>query len=302
MTFSSRNSFGHIAAKLVTALKYAIPATIQGIYNTLLGECYLARGDTPPWNDVLALADGESYVLGDVPGPVTTLTAGADVSDYEIQWVVRGWVPSEDGLMESYLIQRGVIYGDTDQDETWEDFKEAVVEAKFDGLKVDLVAIDSAHREEKVYAFCLVNDTCIPTKGRDTMDCWWKASKPEVDTRGKTKRFGLKLWHINSDVTKSWVYSRIKASSRGETIWHIPANIDHEYCKQVASESRMVDPRGVVFWKKHRANHFLDCESLSWFGANQIKIKAVRPVPKVLRKGSRAVSGDQWQAADPWLS
>jgi phage terminase large subunit GpA-like protein len=291
-----------MAGKLVQALKSELPQRIQGVYNTLFGECYLARGETPPWSEVKSLANGEDYVLGQAPAPVTTLTAGIDLGDTEIQWVVRGWVPSEDQAMESYLVQRGVIYGDTDQDEPWAMLKAHVIEARFDGIPVSLAGIDSGHREQRVYEFCAANDICIPTKGRDTMDSWWKVSKPEVDTRGKVKRFGLKLWHLNTDVLKSWVHSRVKHSARKLAIWHLPSDIDDEYCKQIASESRLIDLHGNPFWKKHRPNHFLDCEGIAWFAANQIEIDAFRPDAPGKEAKEQDVNYDGAIVPDdPWL-
>jgi phage terminase large subunit GpA-like protein len=299
-TFSARSTWGRMAAKLVQAIKSGLPQRIQGVYNTLFGECYLARGETPPWGEVKSLAKGEDYVLGEVPLAVTTLTAGVDLSDTEIQWVVRGWVPDDDKEMVSYLIQRGVLYGDTDQDEIWERLKSQVTAARFAGLPISLAAIDSGHREQKVYEFCAANDNCVPTKGRDTMDAWWKTSKPEVDTSGRIKRFGLRLWHLNSDVVKSWVHSRVKHSARNERIWHLPSDIDDEYCKQIASESRLIDIHGKPVWVKHRPNHFLDAEGLSWFAANQIEILSVRP--DTTGKELAQVNYDEpISPADPWL-
>jgi phage terminase large subunit GpA-like protein len=301
-TFSARSSFGYIAEKLVTALKSLLPQRIQGVFNTLFGECYLAKGDTPPWTEVKSLALRSDYVLGQVPAPVTTLTAAVDLSDNELQWAVRGWVPSDDPNHESYLIQRGVFYGPTDQDDVWKLLKARVLEATYEGLKISLMAIDSGHREQMVYEFCKLNDLAIPTKGRDTMDAWWKAAKPEVDTRGKVRRYGLKLWHINTDVVKSWVHSQVKHSARKELVWHLPSDIDDEYCKEITSESRLIDDRGVPYWRKHRPNHFLDIEGLLWFAANQIQIKAERPAPVgMLIKSRNHDAMVSWQADDPWL-
>jgi phage terminase large subunit GpA-like protein len=300
-SFSARNTWGRMASKLVLALKSELPQRLQGVYNTLFGECFLARGETPPWTEVLSLAQRSTYRLGEVPEPVTTLTVGTDLNEAEIQYVVRGWVPSDDPNFESFLVQRGVLYGDTDQEDIWTQFKARVVDGVFGGLRVSLVAIDSGYREQRVYEFCAANDTCIPTKGRDTMDSWWKAARPEVDTRGKIKRYGLKLWHLNTDVLKSWVHSRIKHSARKEMVWHLPADIDDEYCKQIASESRLIDARGVPTWKKHRANHFLDCEGSAWFAANQIQILKTRPAPVGQEPTERPAYVASWQPSDPWL-
>lgn len=299
-TFSSRNSFGYMAERLVSAKKSLLPQRIQGVYNTIFGEVYLQRGDAPAWTEVKSIAAQSDYATGQVPARVTTLTCGVDLGDDAMQWSVVGWVPGTE--WESYRIAHGEFFGDTDQDDIWELLKTRVLDWTFGGLQISFMAIDSGHRPERVYSFCKANDKAIPTKGRDTMDAWWKAVKPEVDKRGKTKRFGLKLWHINTDVVKSWVHAQVKHSARVEITWHLPRDIDDEYCKQIASESRLIDHRGVPYWRKHRANHFFDCEALNWFAVNQIVILDERPENKKAAPASAAPFVSSWQPDTPWLS
>jgi phage terminase large subunit GpA-like protein len=296
-TFSVRNSYGYLARRYMEAIRSLLPQRIQGAYNTLFGECYQQKGDTPPWGEVKKLGASEMYSLGDIPDRVTALVASVDLSDDAMQWSIYGFVPETD--MECYLVNRGVFYGDTDQDEVWNMLDAKILYAEHGGLKILAMAIDANHRPERVYAYVSERrDVCYATKGVKTMDTWWRAVKAEVDFRGKAKRFGLRLWHINTDVSKSWVHS----IRTGEIIWHLPNDIDDDFCKQITSESRLIDVRGVPYWRRHRENHFLDCAALAWFAGNQIKIPAERPVsvqkkvePK--RPGSRSVISSD----DPYL-
>jgi phage terminase large subunit GpA-like protein len=305
-SFSSRNNYGLIARKVMEATRSLLPQRIQGAYNTLLGECYLAKGDTPPWSEVKRLGELADYSLGQVPRPVTTLVAAVDVSDDELQWSVYGFVPDSD--FECFLVHRGIYYGDTDQDDVWELLEKRVLNTHFDALGISVMVIDAGHRPEKVYEFCKRNmDRCIAARGEKTMDSFWKVSKPETDKRGKAKRFGLKLWRLNTDITKSWVHSRVKHSIHKEIIWHLPKDIDDEFCKQITAESRLIDPRGQAYWHKHRANHFLDCAAMAWFGANQVEIKPQRPSAKQASKRITSASregqkdGTVIVADDPYL-
>lgn len=302
-TFSVRNSYGFIARRHMEAVRSLLPQRIQGSYNTLFGECYQQKGDTPPWGQVKKLGEAEDYSLGQVPPRVTALVAGVDLSDDALQWSIYGFVPDSD--FECYLVNRGVFHGDTDQDEVWKLLDNRVLHASHDGLKVLGMGIDANHRPEKVYRYVSDRrDVCYATKGERTMDTWWKTSKAEVDARGKTKRFGLSLWRLNTDVTKSWVHSRVKHSIRsGTVVWHLPRDIDDEFCKQITAESRLIDVRGVPYWRKHRANHFLDCAAIAWFVANQVPIPKTRPLaPKQQKAGqSREEYSSIMLANDPYL-
>jgi phage terminase large subunit GpA-like protein len=277
-SFSKRNTYGMIARKVMEAYRSLLPQRMQGAANTLLGELYMAKGDTPQWSVVRGLADGAGYTLGEVPQPVTTLVAAVDVSDDSVQWSVYGFVPDSDPEHECYLIHRGVYYGDTDQDDVWFLVENRLLNIKFGGLPITAMAIDSGHRSERVYAFVRKHkDRCFATKGEDRMDAYWKASKPETNKRGKTKRLGIMLWRINTDITKSWVYARIKHSLEKRVVFHLPEDIDDDYCKQLTAESRMIDQRAVPYWVKHRANHFLDCAAMCYFAINQVQVLPSRP-------------------------
>jgi phage terminase large subunit GpA-like protein len=139
------------------------------------------------------------------------------------------------------------------------------------------MAIDSGYRSDEVYEFCQRNmGRAVPTKGRDYMDKVWYASPVEPDYRGRANPIGMYLWHLNTDVCKSWVHGRIRRPIDQLGAWRIPRDIDDEYCKQVVAESRTVKPNGKPEWIKTRANHFFDCESMAYFAISQVTVYAER--------------------------
>lgn len=304
-TFSRRTTYGMMARRLHEALRSGMPQRQQGVYNTLFGETFQAMGEVPPWSELLSMAKASDYVLGTVPASVTTLRAGADVSENEIQWAVWGFVPNSD--MECFLIDRGVISGPTDEDATWVAFGKRVLDVEWANMKVSVMGIDAGYRPEKVYAFVKEHiDRCVATIGEDTMDSFWKLASPETSSSGKTRRYGIKLWHLNTDITKSWVHSRVKRSVAGDVVWHLPRDIDDEFCKQITAESRIVDHRGNPKWVKHRPNHQLDAAAIAWFAAHQAAIPDERPIAAgSVAKHSSQASGNrrsQMTVADsPWL-
>ena len=274
-TFSAKKTFGYLAAQLAEARATKDPQREQAVLNIDFGEIFQRRGDAPDWQVVHALAD-PGYVLGFVTAAVTTLTAGVDVSANRLIWGVRGWAPESD--LTSWLIARGELWGDTDQPAVWERLAQEVLGASWDGLSVSLMAVDSGYRPEDVYAFCQkYTGQAVATKGRNLMDRPWYAAPVEVNWRGKAKPHGMYLWHLNTDVLKSWVHARVRRPIDQPGAWHLPRDIDDEYCKQIVAESRVVDLDGRPRWLKQRANHFLDVESLCYFAVCQVTVYAERP-------------------------
>jgi phage terminase large subunit GpA-like protein len=273
-SFSAKKTYGYLAAQMVQARQKRDPQAEQAVHNIDFGEVYQVRGDVPEWQTVKALTD--EYELGQVPARVTTLVATVDVSADRVQYIVRGFAPDSD--MSSWLIERGELWGATDQPAVWKRLEDEVLFKSWSGLRLSIMAIDSAYRTDEVYEFSMRHMGMVyPTKGRDYMDRTWYAAAVESDYRGRANPIGIYLWHINTDVTKSWVHARIRRPIDQAGAWRVPRDIDDEYCKQIVAESRMVKNNGKPEWIRHRANHFLDCEQLAYFAVSQITIHSARP-------------------------
>ena len=141
------------------------------------------------------------------------------------------------------------------------------------GMPIRRAFVDSGFRPgrpdtvplNRVYEFCRRFPRVVrPTKGSSTsMRVPLVVSKIDVDRKGKTASHGLELVRLDTDHWKSWVHERLRWPEDQAGAWHLPADVDDDYCKQIVSESRRKLPSGRVKWEeKSRHNHYLDCEAM----------------------------------------
>lgn len=87
-------------------------------------------------------------------------------------------------------------------------------------------------------------------------------SKIEVNRAGKASKYGLELLRLDTDHWKSWVHERIRWPADQLGAWHLPRDVDDDFCMQIVSEARVKLPSGRAQWvQKSRDNHYLDCEA-----------------------------------------
>ena len=277
MSFSPKKSFGFIASKFLRATLSGEFERLKGVLNTDLGELFRVHGEAPEWERVRDCAAG--YEEGEVPEAAMFLTAGVDVQKNRLIYVVRAW---SDGFT-SWMVEHGELWGETDQHQVWEALG-GLLARDYDGVAISRMAVDSGYRPDDVYAFCRQHrGVAIPTKGHDEMDKPYRASPVDVNVRGKTIKNGIQLWHINSDVMKSWVHSRVEWPKDQMGAWHLPADIDEDYCKQIVAEQRVTKPSGKAVWIAIATdNHYLDAESLAYAAARILgaAVPRGRPRPK----------------------
>lgn len=265
---SSWRSFGDRAQRLLSAQLSGDEQRVRAVLNTRFGELYSVGGkDAPQSSSVRACAAG--YVFGEVPPGVRWVTCFVDVQKRSLVYAIRGWGAG----MESWLLEAGEIPGETERDEPWQQL--ALFQDREFGerrLRIHRLGIDSGYRpgekwrrpDNQIYAFGRQYGrwVCVSKS-------WQQRQRPismshiDVTIRGKTFAAGLRLWHLDSDVFKSWVHSQIAADDAGkERRWHVPGDVSEEYCQQLTAESRMLNASGRATWVRLRkANHFLDCEA-----------------------------------------
>lgn len=203
-SFSPKKTFGFLAKKFLAAVKSGEPERIQGVMNTDFGECFKVGGDAPECSAVLERKRG--YLQGQMPQGVNLLTAGVDVQKNRLVYVIRGF----GAQYESWLIEYGELWGETDQPQVWQLLSE-LISREWQGLNLSRVAIDSGYQTQSVYQFCRTHKhLALATKGHDSLDKSFKKSDIDVNVRGKPLKHGLQLWHFNTDQMKSWVHSRIE--------------------------------------------------------------------------------------------
>lgn len=264
-SFSSKKSFGFLAKKFLAAAKSGEEERIQGVINTDFGELFKIGGDAPEWTVVAERKRG--YKQGEVPQGVNLLTAGVDVQKNRLVYVVRGW----GSRFESWLIEQGEFWGETDKPEVWQELSELAA-STWHGQMLSRMTVDSGYQTQMVYQFCrLHKNLALAAKGHDTLDKPFKKTDIDVNVRGKVIPSGLQLWHFNSDQMKSWVHSRVEWPHDQPGGWWLPDDISDDYCKQIVAEQRSVKPSGKVVWVQiKKDNHFLDAEALAYLAAKII--------------------------------
>ncbi|MDQ5975932.1 MAG: hypothetical protein QG661_3141 [Actinomycetota bacterium] len=273
-------SWGQRAAEWLRASRSGDPSRVQVALNTGFGELYRVGADAPAWESVRALC--APYESGQVPSGVKAITCGVDVQKNRLVYAVRGWGTDN---ADSWLIESGEIWGETELEAVWERLSE-LLERDFDGHRIRRMAIDTGYRpgdkwkrpDNMVYAFCRANQArTMATKGRDSQSKPLSPSLIDVTVRGKLLKRGLQLWHLDSDYFKSWVHTRLQWPIDQPGAWRVPQDITDDYCQQITAEARVVKSSGRVTWVRIRKdNHFLDCEALNAAAAHSLGVHRAR--------------------------
>ncbi|UYO50324.1 phage terminase large subunit family protein [Rhodopseudomonas palustris] len=263
-------TLGDRAEAYLRALATGENPKIQTAVNAGFGELWTAVGaDTPEWQEVAALR--LPYRFRELSEQVVFLTAGVDVGAHRLHYVVRGWGARQ----ESWLVEHGVLWGDTHLPHVWNDLAELLYD-DFGGLPIKRAFIDAGFRPGRkdlvpvhmVYDFCRRNSRiALPSKGYDHRDTPVSLSRIEVVPSGKKAKYGLDLALLDTDMLKSFVHARIRWDAKSPGGWHIPQDADDEYCKQVVAESRVKKDRGGFMWVPLGENHYLDCEAMAYGAA-----------------------------------
>jgi phage terminase large subunit GpA-like protein len=276
-------TWGQRAAAWIRADKSGDPDRRRTVLNTAFGELYRVGADAPAWEEVRTLC--APYESGDLPEGVRLITCGVDVQKNRLIYAVRGW----GSRSESWLIEAGELWGETERSAVWEDLAK-LRERTFGDMPIRRVGIDSGYRpgdkwkrpDNMVYTFCRQQKGwAIATKGHDRLNKPLSPSLIDVTVKGKTVKHGLQLWHIDSDYFKSWVHARLQWPADKPGAWHLPQDVTDDYCQQITAEARTVNPSGRVAWVRVRKdNHFLDCEAINVAVAHSLGVHRVRDKPK----------------------
>lgn len=278
-------TWGERAAAWLRAVRSGDPDRVRTTINTAFGELYRIGADAPDWESVRSLCS--PYATGDLPFEAHVITCGVDVQKNRLIYAVRGWGYRS----ESWLLEAGEMWGETERDEVWDDLAK-LFERKFGGKAIRRMGVDSGYRpgdkwkrpDHQVYAFCRKHTgRAIATKGHDTLAKPLSPSMIDVTFRGQLIKKGLQLWHIDSDYFKSWVHTRLQWPADQPGAWHLPHDVTDDYCQQVTAEARTLKPSGRAVWVRVRKdNHYLDCEAINVAVAHSLGVH--RRQPKVERK------------------
>ena len=131
----------------------------------------------------------------------------------------------------------------------------------------------------KVYEFCRRHSRQVfASKGFEYRDQPLSVKRIDVDTKGRSSKFGLDLVRLDTDFLKSWVHQRLRWPEDQPGGFHLPGDATEAYCKQLVSESRVRKSGGGHTWvQRSRENHWLDCEALAYGAAYMLGVTRLMP-------------------------
>jgi phage terminase large subunit GpA-like protein len=277
-------SFVDRATLFYEAAKKKDQFEIQAVVNTAFGQLFRIKTEKPDVENVFACK--LDYGNSQIPQGVQALLASVDVQKDRFYYVVRGYAL---GGQESWLIEWGEIFGDTEDPNTWKRLTEQVLKKKYLGVgtntlyNIQQVFIDSGYRAYVVYDYCLKSQGfCLPAKGRDVL-------KSPVATVGITHNDkSFKLFHINDGFFKEKIHGEIR---KAEKKWHLCREVNEQYANSILAEGMVIKANGLKHWiKLAERNDYLDCEKMAEALAHYLGILNPKTVqnpnrPRVISKG-----------------
>lgn len=272
-------SWRQVVLKWLEAQRDPSGTKLKTFWNTVLGEAYDEVGEQIEPHFLKERVERSWRVGGVVPAKCLLLSAGVDVQHNRLEAYVWGWGRG----LESWLVDRHVIFGSPALDATWEAL-EAVLEKGYphaggSTLRIATMAIDSgdgttthfvrvfarkwAHTK-RVYA---VKGQSIAGKalvGRPT--------KQDVNFRGEIVKEGVEVWQYGADAAKGALYARLKIETAGPGYVHLPSGLPDEVFDQLTAEKRITrylrgQPKVEWVLAKGRRNEALDSAGMAHFAA-----------------------------------
>lgn len=197
------------------------PEALKVFINGWLGLPYTEDNLTGSDFDIEALlARCEDYA--ELPIDVLCLTCGVDIQKDRIEYIVVGW-----GLArENWLVDKGVIVGDTMQELVWEELNYLLLEKRYKhsagiDLKIYATCIDSGYNTSKVYEFCKLRERfrIFAIKGANRSDA------PEVGAPKKSGLIKATRFDLGVHSIKNNIYYWLSLQEAGAGYMHFKAGL-----------------------------------------------------------------------------
>ncbi|MEZ0231888.1 MAG: phage terminase large subunit family protein [Methylophilaceae bacterium] len=215
---------------------------MQTFTNTTRGE-YWAQNIESTDSEELKQR-GETFALERIPMGCLLLLAGVDTQDNRLECVVWGYGRG----CEKWTIADRVFFGNPAQDAVWLELEQFLFETEFQHasgstMQISATAIDSrGHHTQDVYAFAEKHTArkVFAVAGRSGREKHIKdgATKVDIDWRGKTKKQGLTLWWVGTNLAKDLIYNRMQLTQPGAGYMHFSHELSDEFFKQMSGEDR----------------------------------------------------------------
>ncbi len=222
------------------------PTALKTFWQQGLGEAWAERGEAP---DHEALHQRrQDYRFGRIPLGALFLAGAADVQADRIEWDVYGWGAG----LTAWLVDSGVIQGDTADDATWSRLH-AVIDREYPDAwgrkqRIDAFGIDAGFRSQAVYRFVRKRGAESRTFALDGRPGWrlpalGTPSKRDVDFEGQ-KIGAVMLWPVGTWDLKSELYSSLRKTIAGPDAdgnwprgaYFYPQDVAPDYFVQLTAE------------------------------------------------------------------
>lgn len=245
------------------------PDKLKTVFNTLLGELWEDRSGVVDEDTLLARR--EPYEA-ELPDGVLCLTCGVDTQDNRLEYEVVGY----GHFKENWGIEKGIIMGKPDDDETWEKLDRIIDKTwKFKngrGLKISLTFVDSGgHYTQDVYSQCnrRINKRVFAIKGANREGTPYISVPKQVNILDANKRAIGKAWlyYIGVDSGKEKIMSGLEVQQPGARYSHFPLDEERGYDLNFANgllSERLIFQDKRWKWVKlpgHNRNEALDCRN-----------------------------------------
>jgi len=217
------------------------PAKEVVFVNTILGEAYEGASQKVEANELQQRAG--KWVRRTVPRGGFILTAGVDVQVNRFAVQIVAWGRNEQAFVVDYVELPADPTRKEDWEILWEFLDQPVANAAGITLHISAAAVDSGNWTQEVY------NAVRPRQSKGTMaikgskdatkPVIGRASKQEVDTKGRTQRRGVNLWIIGVNSAKSTLMQRLLGDTDREEdarLIHFPADLPDDYYTMLTAE------------------------------------------------------------------
>jgi len=267
---------------------------MQVIYNTCFGQLWEDRGNTEDEDSLMARR--EEYPA-ELPDGVLVLTAGVDTQDNRMEYEVVG----HGHFKETWGIEKGVVMGRPDDDETWAKLDEVLFNRIFRfedglGLPVSLTFVDQGgHFSGEVRLAChdRIHKKVFAIMGSKNHDAPYTKPPKEQKIMVQQQYIGMCwMYEIGVDAGKQRIMDNLRVKTPGPKYCHFPKREDYgsSYFAGLLSERLVHDEskKHPWVWKKipgHDRNEALDCRNyaLAAFQVLPKDLDAIDRQLKVLR-------------------
>ena len=242
---------------------------LKTFVNTILGEVWEDEYASKVSGDsLMQRAAEEKYKQGSPPAEVLLLTCGCDCQDDRLSMSVWGVARDE----EMYLVDRIVLHGSPSRPEVWKQLDE-VLQKPYeteDGrkLNIEVCCIDSGgHHTQEVYGYAreraamgVIAIKGMNVKGKPPLG---KASKVDINFKGRAMKNGAQLFPVGVDGVKSLLFGRLKHNDPGPGYLHFYPTVGPDYFAELTAERQVLRyrngfPERVWVKKSQSPNEALD--------------------------------------------